>query len=69
MIEEHEKLNEPADFAAYKMRQLIEECAASGQLEAAHALQDALDKYLLGNMALGFAKGWPYNPDTGEYIT
>ena len=56
-MEEHENV---LDFTAYKMRNLIEDLAASGRLDYANAMQDALDEYLLGNIRIGFIDGWPY---------
>ena len=56
-MEEHENV---LDFTAYKMRNLIEDLAASGRLDYANAMQDALDEYLLGNFRIGFIDGWPY---------
>jgi hypothetical protein len=56
-MEEHENV---LDFTAYKMRNLIEDLAASGRLDYANAMQVALDEYLLGNIRIGFIDGWPY---------
>ena len=56
-MDEHENV---LDFTAYKMRNLIEDLAASGRLDYANAMQVALDEYLLGNIRIGFIDGWPY---------
>ncbi len=56
------------DFTAYKMRNLIEDLAKANRLDYANAMQDALDAYLLGEIGIGFADGWPYVLDTIEDI-
>jgi hypothetical protein len=68
MIEEHEKLNEPADFAAYKMRSIIDDLADQGLFDDAIAMQRALDLYLTGDKLLGFSEGMPFDADTGEWV-
>jgi len=57
-----------ADFTAYKMRSIIEELASAKRLDYAEALQHALDAYLLGEIDIGFIKGWPYVIDIPEDI-
>jgi len=48
------------DFTAYKLRNMVEDLAAVGQLDLAEALQDALDKYMLGHIDIAWQSGWPY---------
>ena len=62
---EHENV---LDFTAYKMRNIIEDLAKAKRLDYANAMQDALDAYLLGEIDIGFMKGWPYVIDIPEEI-
>ena len=62
---EHENV---LDFTAYKMRNIIEDLAKAKRLDYANAMQDALDAYLLGEIDIGFIKGWPYVIDIPEEI-
>tara|TARA_Y100000114_G_C11641326_1_gene269435 strand:- start:191 stop:385 length:195 start_codon:yes stop_codon:yes gene_type:complete len=48
-----------ADWTAYKLRQLTEQLEYKGQLELADAMQDVLDAYILGEVDVSFAGGWP----------
>ena len=48
-----------ADWTAYKLRQITEQLEYKGQLELADAMQDVLDAYLLGEVDVSFAGGWP----------
>ena len=54
---EHENV---LDFTAYKMRSIIEDLDKANRLDYATAMQEALDAYLLGEIRIGFIKGWPY---------
>ena len=54
---EHENV---LDFTAYKMRNLIEDLDKANRLDYANAVQHALDLYMLGEIDIGFANGWPY---------
>ena len=56
------------DFTAYKMRNLIEDLDKANRLDYADAMQEALDAYLLGEIDIGFIKGWPYVIDIPEDI-
>ncbi len=56
------------DFTAYKMRNLIEDLDKANRLDYANAMQEALDAYLLGEIDIGFIKGWPYVIDIPEEI-
>ncbi len=56
------------DFTAYKMRNLIEDLDKANRLDYADAMQEALDAYLLGEIDIGFIKGWPYVIDIPEEI-
>jgi hypothetical protein len=58
-----------ADFTAYKMRSLIEYLADKGRIDYASAMQDALDSYLLGQVAITFIDGWPYVVDNTKDIS
>jgi hypothetical protein len=55
-----EENNNVIDFTAYKMRNLIEDLDKANRLDYAEAMQNALDAYLLGEVRIGFADGWPY---------
>jgi len=68
MVEHTENFNEPADFAAYKLRALVREAVSDGEIDKAHVIQDALDSYLLGEISIGFHSGRPFNGETGEFI-
>ena len=69
MVEEDtENIEEPADFAAYKLRALVKEAVSNGEIDKAHAIQDALDSYLLGELTIGFYRGKPFNGETREFI-
>ena len=48
------------DLTAYRLRNMIEDLAAVGQLDLADAIQDALDEYLLGNIDIAWRSGWPH---------
>ena len=52
------------DFTAYKMRNIIEDLAATGRIDYANAMQDALDSYMLGEIDIGFIDGWPVAYET-----
>jgi len=49
-----------ADFTAYKMRSIVEQLVHAGRTDLAHAMQLALDQYLLGNITIDFKDGIPY---------
>ena len=69
MVEDTENIEEPADFAAYKLRALVREAVANGEIDKAHAIQDALDSYLLGELVIGFYRGKPFNGETRESVS
>ena len=48
------------DFTAYKMRDFIEGLAINGYVDVANTMQDALDRYMLGELTIVFVDGWPH---------
>ena len=56
-----------ADWTAYKLRQLTEQLEAKGRLDLADAMQTALDAYLLGDIGVSFAGGWPIITTEGKH--
>jgi hypothetical protein len=55
-IEEHDNVY---DFIEFKMHQLIEQIAQTGQTDMALAISNALDAYLQGEIDIDFVDGWP----------
>ena len=56
------------DFTAYKLRNMVEHMADTGQEAMAYAMQEALDQYLLGDINIIWQSGWPHviqEKDTG----
>ena len=68
MTENNNNINETADFAAYKMRSIIDGLADQGLFDDAIAMQRALDLYLTGDKLLDFSGGMPFDADTGEWV-
>lgn len=54
------------DFTAYKLRSLVEDLAAMGQLDLAEALLDALEEYTLGHIDIAWRDGWPHIAEPPE---
>ncbi len=57
------------DFTAYKLRNMVEDMAAVGQLDLAEALLDALEQYTLGHIDITWQDGWPYTVEQREVDT
>jgi hypothetical protein len=54
-----EESNNVYDFIEFRMHRIIEETAASGELELARQMSEALDGYLMGDIMIEFIEGWP----------
>ena len=48
------------DFVIYKMAALIKQYEKVQRLDIANVLQDALDKYIVGEHEIEFVDGWPH---------
>ena len=48
------------DFVVYKMTAMIKQYERMQRLDIANVLQDALDKYILGEYDIEFVDGWPH---------
>jgi len=55
-IEEYDNVY---DFIEFKMHQLVEQIAQTGQTDLALAISNALDAYLQGEIDIDFVDGWP----------